>query len=121
MNLYVPLEAAPGQLHFKLFFADTPVALSASLPMLATTGVRVIEERPYRIERNDGSLVWVHDFSLSFASSQELDLERLRPLFHEVFRRAWRGEIENDDFNRLTLLAGLGWRGSACSAPTPST
>ena len=42
--------------------------------------------------------------------ADELDIERLRPLFQDAFRRAWRGEIENDDLNRLTLLAGLGWR-----------
>ena len=30
--------------------------------------------------------------------------------FEEAFARAWRGEIENDDFNRLVLRANLGWR-----------
>ena len=110
MNLYVPLEAPAGRLHFKLFYADTPVPLSLSLPMLERTGVKVVEERPYRIERQDGSLVWMHDFGMTFAGVDKLNLEQLRPLFHAVFRRAWQGAIENDDFNRLTLLAGLDWR-----------
>ena len=30
--------------------------------------------------------------------------------FEEAFARAWRGEIENDDFNRLVLGANLSWR-----------
>ena len=30
--------------------------------------------------------------------------------FEEAFVRAWCGEIENDDFNRLVLRANLGWR-----------
>ena len=110
MNLYVPLEAPPGRLHFKLFYADTPVPLSISLPMLERTGVKVVEERPYRIERQDGSLVWMHDFGMTFTGADKLDLTQLRPLFHAVFRRAWQGAIENDDFNRLTLLASLDWR-----------
>ncbi|TVO63667.1 NAD-glutamate dehydrogenase [Denitromonas ohlonensis] len=110
MNLYIPLEAPQGHINFKLFHTGAPVPLSSSLPMLERTGVKVIEERPYRIERQDGSLVWVHDFGMQLAGVEELDLERLRPLFHEVFARAWCGDIENDDFNRLTLLAGLDWR-----------
>ncbi|MCP5268112.1 MAG: NAD-glutamate dehydrogenase [Zoogloeaceae bacterium] len=110
MNLYVPLEASPGRLHFKLFYGDKPVPLSLSLPMLERMGVKVAEERPYCIERQDGSLVYMHDFSMIFAGAQELDLDQVRPLFHEAFRQAWRGAIENDDFNRLTLLAGLNWR-----------
>ncbi|MBR0566594.1 NAD-glutamate dehydrogenase [Azoarcus sp. L1K30] len=110
MNLYVPLEAPAGHLHFKLLYADTPVPLSLSLPMLERTGVKVVTEQPYRIERQDGSLVWMHDFGLTFAGGDKLDLEQLRPLFHAAFRRAWQGAIENDDFNRLTLLAALDWR-----------
>ena len=110
MNLYIPLEAREGEINFKLFHIGAPVALSASLPMLERTGVRVIEERPYLISRQDGTEVWVHDFGMRLAGVEELNLERLRPLFHEVFARAWSGAIENDDFNRLTLLAGLDWR-----------
>ncbi|MCB1939520.1 MAG: NAD-glutamate dehydrogenase, partial [Rhodocyclaceae bacterium] len=110
MNLYIPLEAPPGRLNFKLFHVGAPVALSSSLPMLERTGVKVEEERPNRIERSDGTLVWVHDFGMTFEGVEELNLDAVRPLFHEAFQRVWRGEIENDDFNRLTLLAGLGWR-----------
>ena len=110
MSLYVPLEAEPGRLNFKLYHADTPVALSLSLPMLERMGVKVIEEDPARIERQDGNLAWIHDFGMIHPGADELDIERLRPLFQDAFRRAWRGEIENDDLNRLTLLAGLGWR-----------
>jgi glutamate dehydrogenase len=110
MSLYVPLEAPPGRLNFKLYRADAPVALSHSLPMLERMGVRVIDERPSEIVRQDGSRVWIHDFGLSHEGAEDLDIDRLRPLFQEAFLRVWRGDIENDDFNRLTLLAGLGWR-----------
>ena len=110
MSLYVPLEASPGQLRFKIFRAGAPVPLSSSLPMLEHMGVRVIEERPVRIEIRGDRPVWVHDFGMVCPGAEALDIDRLRPLFQEAFLRAWEGAIENDDFNRLTLLAGLDWR-----------
>jgi glutamate dehydrogenase len=110
MSLYVPLEASPGQLRFKIFCAGAPVPLSSSLPMLEHMGVRVIEERPARIDIRADRPVWVHDFGMTCPGVEEMDIDRLRPLFQEAFLRAWEGAIENDDFNRLTLLAGLDWR-----------
>ena len=110
MSLYIPLEARPGRLNFKIYRVGAPVPLSQSLPMLERMGVRVIDENPSEIKRQDGRCVWIHDFGLSYEGSEELDIERMRPLFHDAFLRAWRGEIESDDFNRLTLLAGLTWR-----------
>ena len=110
MSLYVPLEAPAGRLNFKLYRAGAPVPLSQSLPMLERMGVRVLDELPTQVERQDGDSVWIHDFGLVHARADEIDIEALRPQFHETFLRAWQGEIENDDFNRLTLLAGLAWR-----------
>lgn len=109
MSLYVPLEAPPGRLNFKLY-RTAPVPLSSSLPMLERMGVRVVDEHPAEVHRQDGNRVSIHDFGLNYTGGSELDMDKLRPLFQDAFLRAWRGEIENDDFNRLTLLAGLGWR-----------
>ena len=47
--LYRPLEASPGRLRFKLFRRGGPVTLSDSLPMLEHMGLKVLDERPYRI------------------------------------------------------------------------
>ena len=110
LNLHVPLEAQQGRLNLRLYHLGAPVALSHSLPMLEKMGVKVIDERPAEIERLDGSTVWLHDFGLQYAGAESLDIHALRPLFQDAFLRAWRGEVENDDFNRLVLLAGLSWR-----------
>lgn len=110
MNLYRPLEAPAGRLNFRIYRLGSPVPLSQSLPMLERMGVRVIDERPSDIVRQDGSVVWLHDFGLAFAGAETLNIHDIRPLFHDTFRRVWRGEVENDDFNRLVLLAGLSWR-----------
>ncbi len=109
VSLYLPLEAPEGTLRFKIFKEGGPVALSDSLPMLENMGVKVMEERPYRVLRANAADVWIHDFGLARADARELPLAQLRPLFHEAFLRVWRGEMENDGLNRLVLAAALDW------------
>ena len=113
MSLYRPLEAPPGRLRFKLLRSGELAPLSQSLPMLENMGVSVIEERPYEVRRRDGTELWIDDFSLALPNHDEVDVEALRPRFHETLLRTWRGDNENDAFNRLVLLGGLDWRGVA--------
>ncbi len=110
MNLYIPAEAGPGTLRFKIFHAGAPVALSESLPMLEHMGVKVLDERPYKIEPEDSAPVWIDDFGMTFAADGELAIESVRSLFQDTFLRMWSGEVESDDFNRLVLRAQLTWR-----------
>ncbi len=110
LSLYLPLEAGPGQLRFKIVHADEPVPLSASLPMLECMGAKVHDEQPYEIVAADGKAAWIHDFGLQLGELAEVPLERLREVFQETFRRVWRGDAEKDDFNRLVPRALLSWR-----------
>jgi glutamate dehydrogenase len=106
VNLYKPLEAPPGGLRFKLFHRGAPVTLSDSLPMLENMGLRVLEERPYRVQPESGVPIWIHDFGL-FAGDGEVEIDAAGPLFEEAFARVFAGEAENDGFNRLVLAARL--------------
>jgi len=106
-SLYRPPEAAPGTLRFKLFHRGAPLALSDAMPMLERMGLRVLEERPYRVHAADSAPVWIHDYGLSAGEDIELDVDALDELFEDTFARVYRGEIENDGFNRLVLRAGL--------------
>jgi len=110
MNLYRPLAAEPGALRFRLYCNGTPPALSDALPILENLGVRVLDDRPYRVEAAGGAPVWIVDFGLAQAGEAELALERVRPLFHEAFEAMWRGRVEPDSLNRLVLAAGLSVR-----------
>ncbi|CAG9172213.1 NAD-glutamate dehydrogenase [Cupriavidus respiraculi] len=119
MNLYRPIEAPPGAFRFKVYRAGEPIALSSSLPMLEHLGVRVDEERPYRIEPGGAGPVWIHDFGLEMADAVPgqhhaaetvPDIERAKVLFENAFALAWNGEIENDGLNRLVLGAGIAAR-----------
>ena len=110
MTLHRPLEAAHDVLYFKLFRPGRPISLSDALPVLENMGLRVETEQPARIERADGSPVWMHDFGMRIDQSLELDIDRIREKFQETFERVWQGDAENDGFNRLVLRAWLDWR-----------
>jgi glutamate dehydrogenase len=106
--LYRPLEALPGGLRFKLFHRGAPVPLSDGLPMLERMGLKVIDERPHRIAPVDAPPVWMHDFGmLSTIADAEVEIDALHSVFEDAFARIFRGEVENDDFNRLVVAARL--------------
>ncbi|MGZ5444084.1 MAG: NAD-glutamate dehydrogenase [Thermoanaerobaculia bacterium] len=107
LTLYRPLEAAPGALRLKLFRRGGPVTLSDSLPMLEHMGLTVLEERPYRIQPETGPAIWLHDFGMTLGEDAELEIDALHRVFEDAFERVFRGEVENDDFNRLVMLAHL--------------
>ncbi|PUA18795.1 NAD-glutamate dehydrogenase [Glaciimonas sp. PCH181] len=110
MNLYRPIEAAASSLRLKIYHAGKPIALSQSLPMLEHMGVKVNEERPYRIEVQDAAPVWIHDFGMQTADDSEIEIDRIKDIFEDAFARVWDGQADNDDLNRLVLTAQLNWR-----------
>ena len=109
LALYRPLGGQANALGFKVYRLGAPVVLSDSLPMLEHMGVRVMGEDNFRIRQGsgDGAVVSMHDFKLEAAVSDELEPETLARLFEDTFAQVFRGEVENDDFNRLVLRAGL--------------
>jgi len=107
VKLYRPLGARAGALGFKIYRAGDPVALSDSLPMLEHMGVRVLTEHPAQVRPADGGPMWIHDFELLALSTDEFEVDAVKPLFEDAFLRVFDGRIENDDFNRLVLRAAL--------------
>jgi glutamate dehydrogenase len=96
-------------LGFKLLRPRDPIALSDVLPMLENMGLRVLSEIPHILEPEDQSEpLWLHDFALQ--PKAPVDVARVRARFEEAFARIWAGDIESDGFNRLVIVAGLGWR-----------
>jgi len=110
MNLYAGDAMSDTALRLRVFNSGEPVPLSSSLPMLEHMGATVLEELNYKVEPEGMPAVYVHDFGMSHAREVNLDVTQVKNAFEEAFVRAWRGEIENDDFNRLVLRANLGWR-----------
>ncbi|MDH3968345.1 MAG: NAD-glutamate dehydrogenase [Rhodospirillales bacterium] len=108
MNLYRPIEAEENQLRFKIYVSGDPVPLSDVLPMLENMGLKVIGEVPYEVHLPDlAQPVWIHDFDTVTEGGAAVDLGQAKEAFHDSFARVWRGEMENDGFNKLVLRAGL--------------
>ncbi|MGM0525459.1 MAG: NAD-glutamate dehydrogenase [Pseudomonadota bacterium] len=108
MVLYRAQEEKDDSVHLrlKLFHKDEPIHLSDVLPMLENFGLRVIGESPYPIRTADGVTYWILDFQMIHTGGS-LELETTRELFQNAFAKVWRGELEDDGFNRLVLGAGM--------------
>jgi glutamate dehydrogenase len=110
ISLYRPLESPPGVFRSKLFKLGAPLALSDMLPLFENMGVQVADERPYKVSRSEGGPAWIYDFGLVYAADGEFETSGVKKTFQDAFLRAWRGDVENDHYNRLVLGAGLTWR-----------
>ncbi|MDP9456811.1 MAG: NAD-glutamate dehydrogenase [Actinomycetota bacterium] len=110
MSLYHPLEAPESFLRFRLYRSGSPISLSGVLPLLEDMGVKVADQRPYKVEAAGSSPVWIHDFGLIHEARGEFQTGGVKEIFQDAFSRAWRGAVENDGFNKLVLRARLTWR-----------
>ncbi|MDX1540615.1 MAG: NAD-glutamate dehydrogenase, partial [Geminicoccaceae bacterium] len=110
MSLYRALEEEEGLIRFKLARAGEGIPLSDALPFLENMGLRVLQERPSEITTRKDQTFWLHDFVMRPTSAVEIDPDKVRDKFQDAFAAIWRGDVENDGFNRLILLAGLSWR-----------
>jgi glutamate dehydrogenase len=113
VELYRPSDAASGFLHFIIFSADKPLALSDALPILEGMGLEVHTEHPYELTLQDGKQFWIQVFNLRHESGSDIDVEEASQRFEECFMKVLTGNAENDGLNRLILSAELDWRETA--------
>ncbi|MEO8065073.1 MAG: NAD-glutamate dehydrogenase [Pseudomonadota bacterium] len=106
LNLRAHLGGPPNRLHLRILLAGEPISISDILPMLENFGLRVLAEHPYQLVA-DGRGTWIQDFELEARDLKRVDVTAVEPLFREALLAAWRGDIENDGFNRLLLCASL--------------
>jgi len=111
MALRRPKGYLDNELRFKVYKPGESVPLSDVIPILENMGLRVIDEKPFRV-RPAGTphRVMIHDFGLETRNGAPVNIAAIEKNFEEVFGRAWDGEVESDGFNALVLEAGLAWR-----------
>jgi glutamate dehydrogenase len=106
-----------GGLRFKFYRLNDDIPLSDALPMMENMGLRVISEHPYRIELGktaaaasvDKRIAFIQDFEVEVGRG-DVAIEDVNNTFEDAFEQIWRGNAENDGFNRLILAANLSWR-----------
>ncbi len=110
LNIYRMIEDGDHVVRFKIFHPGHALPLSDCLPMMENMGLRAIGEELFQITLAQEETVWIHNFLLEEETAAAVDLGNSKGRFEEAFAKVWRGEMENDGFNRLVLKAGLDWR-----------
>ena len=110
MSLYRPRKPREGIIRFKLFRKNAPIPLSDVLPILENLGLHIVSERPYELRLPEAESLWIQDFDMKPAHGGDVDLDVVRELFEEAFRRTLEGDAENDCLNRLVISAQMHWR-----------
>src|SRR5690606_6166569 len=72
-------------------------------------GFRVISERTFEIANGSSGVVFIHDMELESFNGKPIDLEDGGALFDDAFLAVWRGDVDNDGYNRLAQTACLRW------------
>ena len=105
---------AKTRFRFKLYRAGQSVPLADVLPVLENMGLKALVEEGFPIARtlDDGrqAVTWVHEFIVQDERGEHLRFADVQVPFEQTFLAVWRGETENDGFNRLVLELGDSWR-----------
>lgn len=110
MSFYQPAGAESKVVRFKIIRKTHTIELSDVIPVLENLGLRVLSENPYAIRKHDGSVIWLHDFQLSYSSPGVIDVHEVKDLFQQAFSAIWHKKTDSDAFNKLVLGAELNWR-----------
>ena len=107
-------DGAPqSQVRATVYRFGAPIPLSERVPVLENLGFSVIDERSYRIMPHlaEGVReVALHDMVLETPDGAPLSLRGNDVRMEECFLAVFRGEADNDTFNRLIVAAGADWR-----------
>ncbi|MBP9691805.1 MAG: NAD-glutamate dehydrogenase [Alphaproteobacteria bacterium] len=103
-------DQSENMFRFKIYSLDGAVSLSHVLPVLENMNLNVSIEIPFVVTLVDGQKVWIHDFEAQTQEGDLVELDHISDNFLEGFSRIWRGEVENDGFNRLIIRANFGWQ-----------
>ncbi|MEP4243838.1 MAG: NAD-glutamate dehydrogenase [Nitratireductor sp.] len=107
IDFYRHADQTPQQVALKIYHHGEAVALSRRVPLLENMGFRVISERTFEVDLDNGAAVFVHDMELESAFGRAPALEQDAARFETVFLSVWRGLADNDGYNGLVQTAGL--------------
>jgi len=109
--LRLRLYRRPGEpatrMHFTLVQRDAPLPVSDLLPVVENFGLRLISERPYGLNWPTPDAAWIQDFELESRDGAAINVAAVSSRLAAGFTAVWRGEVENDGFNRLLLATDL--------------
>ena len=101
-------------LRCKIYSKSDQIPLSSAIPIFENLGLFVLSETGYPV-RAGGRLVTglIQDVRMRTNDETPVAFEAVERSFEDAFAAAWSGRTENDGFNKLILLLGIGWREAA--------
>ncbi|MFN7710023.1 MAG: NAD-glutamate dehydrogenase [Holosporales bacterium] len=110
-RLYALHGEDQGKLRLKLYSSGAPMPLSTILPTLENLGLKVISEIPFGVRPQGQEYpFWIQDFEAVPEGDVPFNPARSGNGFLEALDAVWRGELEDDGFNKLILRADLSAR-----------
>jgi glutamate dehydrogenase len=113
IRAYRQATDAPHELHVKLYQRGELISLSRSLPILEHLGLSVVTEFSYPVtalsKAEKPETVHIHDFLLVHPGQKSIASPAILQLIEAAFPAVWRGDGEDDGFNRLIVEARLSW------------
>jgi glutamate dehydrogenase len=110
LRLYRPPRQPHRRVHLRIIRRGETLSISEVLPTFEHFGLRVIAERPYRLDFTDGRSAWLQDFELEHYNLQSVAVPRVARELIAAFRAIRAGELDDDGFNRLLIAAELSIR-----------
>ena len=113
VDFYREAGARPERFRAAVYRFGEPISLSERVPVLENLGFRAVDERSYQIKPHltgGGEPVTLHDMLLETADGAPIDLARHDKRLEGAFLAVFRGDADNDNFNRLVVSAGAEWR-----------
>jgi len=99
----------PRNRRFSLFRTGQPVELFAIVPVFASLGAQVLEERPYEFAEEGTEPMWIYDVALRLPDDS-VESEGFEQRFCEAYTAIAGGMADSDPLNQLVTTSALTWK-----------
>ncbi|MGO4146282.1 NAD-glutamate dehydrogenase [Paenarthrobacter sp. YAF11_1] len=89
-------------------YLTRPRSLTQILPFFHNLGLKVLDQRPFDVQRGDGRQFFLYDLGLKYPRG--VDPLTTGELLAGAFCAAMRGDAESDAFDALVIKEGIDWR-----------
>ncbi|NWL31771.1 NAD-glutamate dehydrogenase [Paenarthrobacter nitroguajacolicus] len=89
-------------------YLTRPQSLTQILPVFHNLGLKVLDQRPFDVQREDGRQFFLYDLGLKYPRG--VDPLATGDLLASSFCAAMRGDAESDAFDALVIREGIDWR-----------
>lgn len=99
-------------MQLKIYSPDIQLHLADIMPMLENMGIHAVDGQTLRVTPvHHDHVIWLHHFRFALPKGmRKPDVKDIKENFETALSKLWSYDIEDDNFNKLILVAGLHWR-----------